>query len=124
MDLHYEPIRRLLARVRARHRAIAVGRAIARGSLLAAGVIGLAVAAAYVASIAVRSPLALALVAVVALVLAASAMVWAFVPLREWPSDLRIARFVEERVPSLDDRLATAVDVVSSGRSASMHVLA
>src|SRR5262249_57545240 len=35
-------------------------------------------------------------------------------PIRHVPSDTRIARFIEERVPALDDRLATAVDVVQS----------
>jgi hypothetical protein len=124
MDIQYEPIRRLLATVRARHRAIARGHAIARASLLAAGVIGFSVAAASVASIAVRSPLALAVIAAVAIMLAVVSVVWALLPLRERPSDLRVARFVEERVPSLDDRLATAVDVVSSARYESMRLLA
>src|SRR2546429_432549 len=57
MDLQYEPIRRLLATVRARHRAIATCRAIARAALLASAVIGVSIAAASVASIAVKSPL-------------------------------------------------------------------
>jgi hypothetical protein len=124
MDLQYEPIRQLLARVRARHRAIAICRAIVRAALLASAIVGGALAAASVASIAVRSPLALASVAAAALLLAVAAWVWAFLPLRERPSDVRVARFVEERVPSLDDRLATAVDVVSSGRYESMRLLA
>jgi hypothetical protein len=120
MDLQYEPIRRLLPSVRARHRAIAICRAISRAALLASAVIGFALAGASLAA----SPFVLTSVAAIALVLAAAAWVWACLPLRERPSDLRVARFVEERVPSLDDRLATAVDVVSSGKYESMGLLA
>jgi hypothetical protein len=124
MELQYEPIRRLLATVRSRYRAVATYHAIARGALLASAVIGLSLAAASVASLGARSPLALAVIAAIAVLVAAGAVVWALLPLRERPSDLRVARFVEERVPSLDDRLATAVDVVSSARYDSMRVLA
>jgi len=124
MDLQYAPIRRLLDRVRARYRAIEMCHAIVRGALLASAVIGLSLAAASVASLAAKSPLALAAIAALALLLAAGAVVWALLPLRERPSDLRVARFVEERVPSLDDRLATAVDVVSSAKYETMRVLA
>ena len=38
-------------------------------------------------------------------VLAVGALVWAFWPLRRVPSDAQVARFIEERAPSLDDRL-------------------
>jgi hypothetical protein len=124
MELQYEPIRRLLAIVRTRYRSVAMYHAIARGALLASAVIGLSLAAASVASLAARSPLALAAIAAAALLSAAAAVVWAVLPLRERPSDLRVARFVEERVPSLDDRLATAVDVVSSAKYESMRMFA
>jgi len=124
MERQYEPIRRLLDNVRARYRAVAVCRALVRGALLASAVIGLSLAAASVASVVAKSPLALAVIAALALVSAAGAVVWALLPLRERPSDLRVARFVEERVPSLDDRLATAVDVVSSAKHETMRVLA
>jgi len=124
MELQYEPIRRLLAKVRARYRAIAMCHAFVRGALLSSAVIGLSLAAASVASLAARSPLALAVIAALALVLAAGAIVWSVLPLRERPSDLRVARFVEERVPSLDDRLATAVDVVTSAKYKTMRGIA
>jgi len=124
MDLQYEPIRRLLDSVRARHRAVAVCHALVRAALLASAVIGLSLAAASVASVAAKSPLALAVIAALALLAAAGAVVWAMLPLRDHPSDLRVARFVEERVPSLDDRLATAVDVVFSAKYETMRVLA
>ncbi len=124
MELHGEAIRRLLATVRARYRAIATYHALARAALLASGVIALSLIAASVASIALRSPLALAVVAAVAVILACASAVWALWPLRAQPSDAQVARFVEERVPSLDDRLATAVDVLSAREDAARHVLA
>ena len=124
LDQQYEPIRRLLARVRSRYRAIAVCHAIVRAALAASAVVGLALAAASVASLAARSPIALAVVAASAVVLSGGAVVWALLPLRQRPSDLKVARFVEERVPSLDDRLATAVDVVSSAKYETTRVLA
>ena len=124
LEEHYKPIRRLLGRVRSRYRAVALCRAIVRAALSASAVVGLSLAAASVASLAVRSPLALAGVAAVAVLLAGAAVVWAMLPLRQHPSDLRVARLVEERVPALDDRLASAVDVVASAKYEAMGVLA
>ena len=124
MERQYEPIRRLLAAGRRRYRTGGTCQAVTRAALLASGVIGLSLAAASVASLAARSPLALTAIAAVALLLSAGAILWAMFPLRERPSDLRVARFVEERVPSLDDRLATAVDVVASGKYESMRAFA
>ncbi len=124
MELQYQPIRRLLERVRARYRAIALYAAVARAALLASAILGLSAAAASIAAAEARSPLALVAVAAVALVLTGGAVVWAFLPLRHRPSDLRVARFVEERVRSLDDRLATAVDVVTSAGHGSVRTLA
>src|SRR4051812_41073444 len=112
MDLQYEPIRRLLATVRARHRAVEVFRGVIRAALLTSAVIGLSLAGASAASLAARSPLALAFVGGVAVLLAVAGTAWALLPLRWQPSNLRVARYVEERVPSLEDRLATAVDLV------------
>src|SRR5919204_224014 len=40
----------------------------------------------------------------------------ALLPLRGTPSDVRVARFVEERDPRLDDRLVTAVEVLGGER--------
>ena len=62
-----------------------------------------------------QSPLTLLVVGVVAVLGGASAVVWALRPLRTRHSDRHLARFVEERVPSLDDRLVTAVDVATAG---------
>ena len=118
MDPQYEPIQRLLDQVRLRYRAVALYHAIVRAALAASACVGLFVAAAALLSLSVRSPLTLALVAAFSLLLSVSAMGWALWPVRQKPSDRHVARFVEERVTSLDDRLATAVDVVSSAKAA------
>ena len=139
MELQYEPIRRLLATVRARYRAVAMYHAIARAfaryralsmfdavvraALAISGVVGVALAAWSVASLDGRSPLTLACVGGVAFALAAGAAAWGLLPLRDVPSDLQMARFIEERVPDLDDRLATAVDVVARPRPRSSQML-
>src|SRR5215470_11900517 len=115
MEAQYESIRRLLARVRARHRAIELSRAVSRAAWFVALAVGLAVLATVVASAASRSPWTFVAIGALAVLVGVAAVVWAFLPLRRRPSDLRLARFVEERVPSLDDRLATAVDVIESG---------
>ena len=41
---------------------------------------------------------------------------WGLLPLREAPSDARIARFIEERKTELDERLVSAVGVASGNR--------
>ena len=114
MERQYEPIRRLLQRVRARYRALSMLDAAMRAALAMSAVVGVALAAWPVVSLDGRSPLALACVGGVALVLAAGAAVWGLLPLRDRPSDLQVARFIEERVPALDDLLVTAVDVAGS----------
>src|SRR5215831_11535573 len=114
MDRQYEPIRRLLAVVRARYRALTMCHAILRATLAASVVVGLSLGAAALASFATRTPWAIAAVGAVALPAVLAALAWGMTPIRHVPSDARIARFIEERVPALDDRLATAVDVVQS----------
>ena len=113
---HYEAIRRLLAHVRSRYRAVKVWRAVTRAAWWSVAVVGVAVVAMLLGSAALRSPWTLIAIAGIAILTAAAAVVRAVLPLRRRPSDRRLARFVEERVPSLDDRLATAVDVVESGQ--------
>ena len=48
-----------------------------------------------------------------------AAAAWALAPLRHRPDDRQIARFVEERVPELDDTLVTAVDIQARVRAGS-----
>jgi hypothetical protein len=114
MDRQYEPIRRLLALVRARYRALTMYRAIVRAALAASAIVGLSVAAASLASLVTETPWPLAAVGGIALLAVLAAVVWGLMPLRHTPSDTAVARFIEERVPALDDRLATAVDVLQS----------
>src|SRR5205823_6135551 len=120
-DSHYQTIRELIQRVRARWRTLSLFHATVRGALAAAAVLA---AALLVARWADRAPIALAAIGVVACALAVAAIARAAAPLRHGPSDLRVARFIEERAPSLDDRLVTAVDVVSSGRHAASPAIA
>jgi hypothetical protein len=106
---HYEAIHDLLRRVRRRWRALCAMHAVVRGALMASAVIFVAVLA---ARWTIGAPVALMLLAGVALLSSAGAMVWCLVPLRRVPADGKVARYIEERTPALDDRLVTAVDVV------------
>ena len=110
MEQHQRQIRVLLARVRARWRRLIAFQAAARASLAVSGVLGVALFLTYWTT---RSPIALAAIALIALALAAGALVWGLWPAREIPSDARVARFIEETEPSLDDRLASAVDLAA-----------
>ena len=53
-----------------------------------------------------------------ALALAVTVVVRTLWPLRHTPSDLQVARYIEERCPDLEDRLASATDITRGGRSA------
>lgn len=112
---HYESIRHLLHRVRNRWRALCLFQALVRAALGASAAIGLALIASHWTG---RAPLALAFVAAAGLVLVVAAVAWACLPLRHVPDEAQVARFIEERVPALDDRLASAVDVVQPERYA------
>ena len=108
----YQPIRELIAAVRARWRLLGVLRATVRGAAAASAMLGAGLVAAQWAN---RSPILLMTIVAGSIVLAAGALAWAAAPLRHVPSDRRVARFIEEGVPALDDRLITAVDYVESG---------
>src|SRR5829696_7042790 len=105
---HYEAIHDLLTRVRRRWRARCAMHALVRGALFAAAVIFFAVVA---ARWTIGAPVVLMLLAGAALILAAGALTWCLFPLRRVPADGTVARYIEERDPSLDDRLVTAVEV-------------
>jgi hypothetical protein len=117
---HYESIRQVLHRVRGRWRTLCVLQASVRAALAAATVVGVALIGAQAIG---RAPLALAIIGAAAVVLAAAAVVWGCLPLRYVPDDTRVARFIEERAPALDDRLASAVDVARSERYAASPAL-
>jgi len=117
---HDDVIRQILQRVRRRWRTLCLLRASARGALAASIVFGAALIASHWMG---RAPNTLALAGAAALLLAAAAVVWAGLPLRHVPDDRRIARFIEERAPGLDDRLVSAVDVVRTERGGSSPAL-
>jgi hypothetical protein len=121
MEQHHRQIRVLLARVRARWRRLMAFQATARASLAVSGVLAVALFLTYWTT---SSPIALAAIALIALVLAAGALVWGLWPAREIPSDARVARFIEETDPSLDDRLASAVDLAASPEGEARPALA
>ncbi len=109
----YKPIRELLARVRARWRMLRIFEATKRAALGASAVLLVAVVISqWAAPWMSRSPLVPAALGLLSLLLALGAVAWGFVPLRHGPSESRLARFIEEHVPSLDDRLVTAVDLI------------
>src|SRR5438309_5081343 len=112
---HHTEITQLLDRVRGRWRAQRLFEATVRGALAAAAVIGVA---AFAARWSVGAPLLLVVTIGAALLLAAVALARALWPLRQAPGDLQVARFIEERAPSLDDRLVSAVDVSIPERKA------
>ena len=107
----YDEIRELIDRVRARWRALVALQALVRGALVAALIVGVALLAARWTD---GAPVALMALAAVAVLLAAAALVWCLAPLRRVPADGQVARFIEERSPSLGDRLVTAVDVAQA----------
>src|SRR3954470_1853628 len=110
METHHE-IRHVLDRVRRRWRGLRAFQAAVRVALAAAVIVALAMVAARWAD---RAPLALAVIALLALVLIVAGAVWGLLPLRGVPDDRRVARFIEERDPSLDHRLISAVDVAAN----------
>src|SRR6185295_801682 len=108
---HYDTIRHVIDRVRARWRALSALRAFVRGALIASAVIGVAI---FASRWTMGSPVVLMLLAAAALLAAVAALTWCLAPLRRVPADGKVARYIEERTPSLDDRLVTAVDVAQS----------
>src|SRR5882762_7312696 len=111
---HYSEIRELIDRVRTRWRALCAFRAVVRGALMAAAIVGIAVVAARWTA---GAPAVLVTLAAIALTLAVGAVAMSAWPLRRVPRDGAVARYIEERAPSLDDRLVSAVDI-TAGRTA------
>lgn len=111
----YDEIRGLLNRVRRRWRALRAFQATVRIALSATLVVAVAMIAARWTD---GAPVALAVVAILGLALIIGAVVWSLLPLREVPDDRKVARFVEERDRSLEDRLISAVDVAANPMAA------
>jgi hypothetical protein len=109
-----DPVLLLIQRVRALWRRLVLLQSTTRAALALAAVVGcVLVAAAWTTG----APLLLAGLLVAAALTAAAAVAWAFWPSWDVPSDARVARFVEEREPSLDDRLVSAAELATSSES-------
>src|SRR5688572_4812120 len=106
-----QQIRELIHHVRARWHRLMLFRATVRAALAASSVLAIALA---LALLMFRAPLALALLGVAAAVLGIAAILWGFWRVRSKPTDAQVARFIEETDPSLDDRLASAVDLLAA----------
>ena len=116
----HDTIESLLQRARARWQRLRLFRASTRTAVSVSAVLGAAFVAARFAG---RSPIALSLVALTAIVAAIVVVAREALPLRRIPDDRHVARFIEERAPSLDDRLVSAVDVLRSDRAASPAIV-
>ena len=106
---HYQELKAVLARARSRWRRAALLRGFGFASASASGLLAIALTAYLVAR---PTGPALIVLAVGALVAAVACLVypgWIWI-MRRSPSDRKVARFVEERVPELEDRVATAVE--------------
>lgn len=102
----------LITRVRARWRRLVLYRSAVVAAGAAAVVLLAGLISAYLSG---RSTHALAALGVVTILVAAATVVRALWPARHVPTDRQVARFIEEREPTLDDRLVSAVDVASRG---------
>lgn len=98
----------VLERVRARWRRLAALRAAARAAFAVALILAVAFAATWLIASRTSGVLAVAVTATILAVTAAFAALW---PARENPSDTRVARFIEESNPALEDAFASAVAV-------------
>ncbi|HEY7283811.1 MAG TPA: DUF4175 family protein [Vicinamibacterales bacterium] len=115
MQQHYEAIRELLDRVRRRWRTEQAFSAIVRVALAASLIVLVSLLASRFTQ---GAPVALAIVGIFAVAALVAVTWWGLRPLRQRPDDRRVARFIEERAPSLDDRLVSAVDVATQPPSA------
>ncbi|PYR37287.1 MAG: hypothetical protein DMF90_07370 [Acidobacteria bacterium] len=110
MTSERQPVQELLERTRARWRRLVWLRTMCRAALAAALVLAcVAVAGSWLT----RAPALLAGLGLLGVVLMVTAVLWGFWPAREHPTDARLARFIEERVPDLDERVVSAVHLVS-----------
>ncbi|MGE3521203.1 MAG: DUF4175 family protein, partial [Vicinamibacterales bacterium] len=110
MSEQFQPIAELLTRVRRRWRWQTTLETAARAVFGVAALSGVALALAYAAS---QRPAGLAAIAIVMVAGALAAIGWTVWRTGRAPSDRRVARFIEERDPSLDDRLVSAVAVAT-----------
>lgn len=117
----YQPVARLVADVRSRWRRLVLFRAVARAASGAAAGLALVLALAYWAG---PKPMVVAGLAVLGILLLVAAAVWALRSFGQRPPDARIARFIEERQPELDERLVSAVSLAQKDEAAERPVFA
>jgi hypothetical protein len=111
MTESYQTIRDLIDRVRRRWRTLHAFEAIVRAGIASTVVVGIALTIALWTN---GAPRMLATVGIAAALLVVAAVIWGLLPLRNVPDDRHVARFIEERAETLDDRLVSAVDVASA----------
>ena len=97
----------LIASVRRRWMAARAMRGVARAASLALLALGLLLAVDFLLR---PSDLVMVLLAACAAGVSAGCAAWILRPLRHGPSDRQVARYIEERCPDLQDRLASAID--------------
>lgn len=110
----YGLIRALLDRVRRRWRTLRGFYVTVRVSLASSLIVLVALLASRFVQ---ASPTALAMIGILTTGALLAVVWWGVQPLRQAPDDRRVARFIEERAPSLEDRLVSAVDVATQPAS-------
>lgn len=108
MQQHYQPIALLLQRVDARWRSLVVARRMARGLVVAAALLAVAL---LIIRVLPPKPLLIALLLLASIGTTLGVLVVTLLSARQRLTDLQVARFIEERVGTLEQRLVTAVDV-------------
>ena len=117
---YLDDLRDLLARVRRRWRTARSSRAVARAAVAA---VALLLVVLGTDRFLAPADLPMAVLAVGALMAALAFAGWTLWPLRRAPSDRQVARYIEERCPDLEDRLASATEVADSGRASAFRDL-
>ena len=112
-----DDVRTLLNDVRRRWMTATTMRAATRVAAVALGLLLLVLAADQIIQLADGPMVVVSLVALVTGVGFAVRMFW---PFRVAPSDKQVARFIEERCPDLEDRLASATDVVARAQASAL----
>ena len=113
-------VQAFLARVRRRWTVTAMLRAAASA---AAGGGAIVLAAVIVDRVWLPSDLPLIVLALTASLAATAYAAWVLWPLRRWPTVRQVARFVEEQVPELEDRLASAAELGDRPTASGVHAL-
>lgn len=113
-------VRKVLRRARRRWLTREWTRAVARAALVGAAVLG---AAGLAARLLAPPPGVLAVLAGAGLAVVATIVAWRVRPLLQRPGDDRVARFVEERCPELQDTLASAASCLGASGAGDLGAL-